>query len=77
MSKKQSKIDCYFCKVSSGKADPFIFENNSFICIYDTNPVNPGHSLIIPRRHVPSIFDLNQIEQSDYFDAISGVQKNH
>jgi diadenosine tetraphosphate (Ap4A) HIT family hydrolase len=75
MSKKQSKSDCYFCKVSCGKADPFIFENNSFIGIYDTNPVNPGHALIIPRRHVPSIFDLNQIEQSDYFDAISGVKR--
>jgi diadenosine tetraphosphate (Ap4A) HIT family hydrolase len=74
MSKKQTKLDCYFCKVSRGKADPFIFENNSFIGIYDTNPVNPGHTLIIPRRHVSSIFDLNQTEQSDYFDAISSVK---
>jgi len=67
--------NCYFCKVSSGNADPFIFENRSFIGIFDTNPVNPGHALVIPRRHVVSIFELNGDEQADYFDAIKGVKR--
>lgn len=70
-----SEQDCYFCKVSSGQADPFIFENRSFIGIFDTNPVNPGHALVIPRRHVLSIFDLNSTEQEDYFDALAGVRQ--
>jgi histidine triad (HIT) family protein len=74
MSNTQSKQDCYFCKVSSGEADPFIYENRSFIGIFDTNPVNPGHALVIPRRHVASIFNLNEIEHEDYFDAILGVK---
>ena len=66
--------ECYFCRVSRGDADPFIFENRSFVGIFDTNPVNPGHALVIPRRHVVSIFDLNEEEQEDYFDAIRGVK---
>lgn len=70
-----SKQNCYFCRVTGGEADPFIFENRSFVGIYDTNPVNPGHALVIPRRHVASIFHLNETEQSDYFDAIQGVRK--
>lgn len=65
---------CYFCKVTSGQADPFIFENRSFAGIFDTNPVNPGHALVIPRRHVVSLFDLNGEEQGDYFDALRGVK---
>jgi histidine triad (HIT) family protein len=65
---------CYFCKVTSGHADPFIFENRSFVGIFDTNPVNPGHALIIPKRHVASLFNLNETEQSDYFDAVTGVK---
>lgn len=69
-----TESDCYFCKVSRGEADPFIFENRSFIGIFDTNPVNPGHALVIPRRHVMSVFELNDNEQSDYFDAIKGVK---
>jgi histidine triad (HIT) family protein len=74
MSSTPSKQDCYFCRVSSGEADPFIFENRSFVGIFDTHPVNPGHALVIPRRHVASIFDLIETEQADYFDAIRGVK---
>lgn len=74
MSDTSSIPDCYFCRVSAGQADPFIFENRSFVSIFDTNPVNPGHALVIPKRHVVSVFDLNDEEQSDYFDAIKSVK---
>ncbi len=75
MNKTHSEQDCYFCKVIRGEADPFVFENRSFIGIFDTNPVNPGHALIMPRRHVASIFNLNETEHEDYFEAISGVKR--
>jgi diadenosine tetraphosphate (Ap4A) HIT family hydrolase len=65
----------YFCRVVKGDADPFIFENRAFVAIFDTNPVNPGHALVIPRRHVVSIFDLDETEQAAYFDAIKGVKR--
>ena len=74
MKHAPSDNSCYFCKVTRGEADPFIYENRSFIGVFDTNPVNPGHALVIPRRHVASLFDLNDTEQSDYFDAIQGVK---
>jgi histidine triad (HIT) family protein len=74
MSKRQSERECYFCRVSRGETDPFIFENRSFVGIFDTNPVNPGHALVIPRRHVASVFDLNEAEQADYFAALRGIK---
>jgi histidine triad (HIT) family protein len=74
MSTVSSEQNCYFCAVSRGEADPFIFENRSFIGVFDTNPVNPGHALVIPRRHVVSLFELDAAEQADYFDAIRGVK---
>ncbi len=66
---------CYFCRVAHGEADPWIFENRSFISIFDTNPVNPGHGLVIPKRHVVSIFDLNETEHEDYFNALTSVKQ--
>lgn len=75
MSSSQPDKHCYFCKVVNGEADPFIFENRSFVSIFDTNPVNPGHALVIPKRHVASIFSLNATEHDDYFDAIYGVKQ--
>lgn len=74
MSNTPSGENCYFCIVSRGEADPFILENRSFVAIFDTNPVNPGHALLIPRRHVVSVFDLNEKEQADYFDGIRAVK---
>jgi len=70
-----TNTSCYFCRVSAGLADPLIFENRSFVVVFDTNPVNPGHALVIPRRHVVSLFELNEVEQSDYFDAIHGARQ--
>jgi len=75
MSTSHPEKNCYFCKVVNGEADPFIFENRSFVSIFDTNPVNPGHALIMPKRHVDSIFSLNNIEHDDYFDALYGVKQ--
>ncbi len=74
MQNTPTSQSCYFCKVIRGEADPFIFENRSFVGIFDTHPVNPGHALVIPKRHVESIFDLNEAECSDYFDALRGVK---
>ncbi|QKT03535.1 HIT family protein [Ectothiorhodospiraceae bacterium 2226] len=67
--------NCYFCRVSAGLADPFIFENRSFVGVFDTHPVNPGHALMIPRRHVVSLFELDAAEQADYFDALHGIRQ--
>lgn len=75
MSISSTQQSCYFCKVVNGEADPFIFENRSFVSIFDTNPVNPGHALVIPKRHVKSIFSLNGNEHNDYFDAIYGAKE--
>ncbi|MBK1620192.1 HIT family protein [Lamprobacter modestohalophilus] len=75
MTTPSPEKDCYFCKVSRGEADPFIFENRAFIGIFDAHPANPGHALVIPKRHVESIFSLNDTEQADYFDAIRGVKR--
>ncbi|MBK5938728.1 HIT family protein [Halochromatium roseum] len=75
MTTPSQEKDCYFCKVSRGAADPFIFENRSFLGIFDAHPANPGHALVIPKRHVESIFSLNDAEQADYFDAIRGVKR--
>jgi diadenosine tetraphosphate (Ap4A) HIT family hydrolase len=40
------------------------------LLIHDAYPVSPGHSLLIPRRHVPSFFDLSNSERNDLFDLL-------
>ena len=47
--------DCIFCGIEKSK---IILCNDLFIAIMDEFPVSNGHMLIIPKRHIESIFDL-------------------
>ena len=38
-------------------------------------PVNPGHALIVPNRHVASWFDATAEEQAELFHAVSAVRE--
>lgn len=50
--------DCIFCKIINGEmpADK-IYEDDDFFAILNINPVNRGHSLVIPKVHFANIFD--------------------
>ena len=51
--------DCLFCKIVAGDipAD-IIYESDAAIAFRDINPQAPTHVLVIPRRHVSTINDL-------------------
>jgi len=54
---------------------PKIAENNLSFSIYDTFPVSKGHALVIPKRVVADIFDLNDDEYKSCFDLVKVVKK--
>ena len=56
--------------------NPKIAENNLSFSIYDNFPVSKGHALIIPKRVVADIFDLNDDEYKSCFDLVKVVKKN-
>jgi histidine triad (HIT) family protein len=51
--------DCLFCKILAGAipAD-IIFESEGSIAFRDINPQAPTHVLVIPRRHIATLNDL-------------------
>jgi diadenosine tetraphosphate (Ap4A) HIT family hydrolase len=55
-----SQITCPFCSLPRER---IIVSNVCGIAIRDGFPVSPGHTLIIPRRHVGSYFDLSNDER--------------
>ncbi|MEO8287025.1 MAG: HIT family protein [Chloroflexota bacterium] len=59
MDEKEIVSRCIFCQ---DPGDKVVFSNRRFYAIYDAYPVNPGHLLIISRRHVPDLFGLDQEE---------------
>jgi histidine triad (HIT) family protein len=51
--------DCLFCKIGAGEipAD-VIHETDAVLAFRDINPQAPTHALIIPKRHIASINEL-------------------
>ena len=55
--------DCLFCKIVSGDIPcDKIFESELLIAFRDIAPVSPTHILIIPKKHISS---LNEMEDGD------------
>jgi len=51
---------CPFCKPNV--EDIKFYESENFLAIYNVAPILPGHSLVIPRRHVKSMMELSDPE---------------
>lgn len=52
--------ECIFCKIINRESpSEIIYEDIKFIAIKDTKPVARLHLLIIPKKHIPSINDLD------------------
>ena len=53
---------CTFCTLPSAR---IIDGSQHGLVIRDAYPISPGHTLIIPKRHVGSFFDLSAEERGD------------
>jgi len=52
--------DCLFCKIAEGKIPSNrVFENETVVAFRDIHPQAPVHILIVPRRHIGTLNELN------------------
>lgn len=53
-------VDCRFCDIINGKINDYkIWEDDKFLAFLDKSPANPGHCMLIPKKHVDYFFDLD------------------
>jgi diadenosine tetraphosphate (Ap4A) HIT family hydrolase len=62
---------CPFCTL---EACEIIAETELTVSIRDNFPVSPGHTLIVPRRHVQSLFHLTEMEQLAILQALTNAR---
>jgi len=57
-------MECIFCKIIDGQipAD-LIYQDDSIVAFRDINPHAPTHVLIIPKKHIEKISDLNEEDE--------------
>jgi histidine triad (HIT) family protein len=52
---------CIFCKIIKGEIPAAkVWEDENFLVFLSINPINPGHTLVIPKKHIDYFFDLDE-----------------
>ena len=66
---------CIFCAIAADRAPAeIICREAGALAFLDIHPTAPGHTLVIPRRHVASYFELSDDEAAACFDLIKKVK---
>jgi diadenosine tetraphosphate (Ap4A) HIT family hydrolase len=63
MAQKMSGDHCIFCRLDR----EIIAETELSVAFFDAHPVSEGHSLVVPRRHVVTVWEMTDEEYADAF----------
>ena len=86
-------MDCLFCKIIRGEIPSRkVYEDKDSVAFLEKNPANPGHTLVMPKKHAENIFDADdellgrvivaakviskKIKESLNADGINVIQNN-
>lgn len=73
--------DCLFCKIIRGEVPSYtVFENNDVKAFLDLSQVNPGHTLMIPKKHIANLFDYSTEDAQrflQYVPMVANAIKNY
>src|SRR5215831_18029931 len=68
--------DCIFCKIVSRKAPSnIVYEDDDYIAFLDAFPFSPGHTLVCPKSHGETIWDMEEGEIGELFRMASKVSR--
>lgn len=70
------RMDCIFCKIINGEIPSYtLYENDYVKCFLDVNPVNTGHTLIIPKKHFKDAYDIDEVYMAEINKASKVILK--
>jgi histidine triad (HIT) family protein len=68
--------NCIFCKIVKGEIPCFkILEDDRVLSFADVNPINAGHTLIIPKRHAENIWEIDREDLTAIHQASLKIAK--
>lgn len=71
-----SQEDCVFCKIVAGRLPSHkVYEDARHVAFLDINPFSEGHTLVCPKRHGETLWDMDEREIAEVFTVASKVSK--
>jgi histidine triad (HIT) family protein len=53
---------CVFCRILEGhEKASFVAQGADAVAFLDVHPITEGHTLVVPRKHAPSISDVDEV----------------
>lgn len=66
--------ECAFCKIIAGDIpSKKVYEDEEAFAFLDINPRNPGHTLVIPKKHYDTLFDVPAGEAGKLFEVVKKI----
>ena len=67
--------NCVFCKIVKGEIPSYrLYEDEKYIALLDISQFTEGHTIVIPKKHVRSIWDIDDI--GGYMTLIQKIGKH-
>ncbi len=65
---------CNFCKIILGEDQAsIVYDDDSVLAFMDLHPANVGHTLVVPRDHWETIYDIPEKVLADLFAVVKRV----
>lgn len=66
-------MDCLFCKIVAKELPTdAVYEDDAAVAFLDIHPVNPGHTLVVPKKHSQGLADA---DDADFVAVMRVVKK--
>ncbi len=68
---KEYEKNCIFCKIVKRELPSnIVYEDEKFIAFLDINPVNEGHTLVIPKKHKKNLLEEDEKILEEYLKIV-------
>ncbi|MHB8568012.1 MAG: HIT family protein [Nitrososphaerales archaeon] len=69
-------LECVFCRIVGKKLPSYlIFEDEDYIVFLDAAPFNVGHTLVCPKKHGETLWDMTEAEIGGLFALAAKISK--
>ena len=68
--------DCIFCKIIRGEIPCYkVYQNEKVLAFLDVKPHAKGHTVLVPKQHGETVFDISEEVNLELMKAIVEVMK--
>jgi histidine triad (HIT) family protein len=69
--------DCIFCQIVEGKIPAAkVYEDDNILAFMTIQAINPGHILVIPKKHFNEFYELDSENYSRLMDTVQQVARS-